>query len=113
MSNGQPPPPTQSLRVEVAFATPGRQRVISLEVPAGTAAAQAVLLSGIAAEFPQEEVAGAPLGVFGHHVPPDFPLADGDRVEIYRPLRADPKAIRRERAAQGLTMSGRRVTRSR
>lgn len=85
------------LAIEVVYARPEEQVVIALSVPAGTTAAEAVERSGLAARFP--EIADHPkLGVFGSPVPADTPLAAGDRVEIYRPLIADPKQARRGRA---------------
>lgn len=88
--------------VEVVYATPQRQWLIALRVAPGTTAAEAVAQSGILADFPQLDVRR--LGVFGEHVEAGHPLAPGDRVEIYRPLRLDPKEARRQaarRARQG------------
>ncbi|WP_189535208.1 RnfH family protein [Paludibacterium paludis] len=88
---------TETVRVEVALATPERQALIALEVPAGTTAAEAVALSGIAARFPSLDVAAMPLGIFGKTVPGSRVLIERDRVELYRPLIADPKTVRRDR----------------
>jgi putative ubiquitin-RnfH superfamily antitoxin RatB of RatAB toxin-antitoxin module len=85
------------LRIEVVYALPGEQVVIALSVPEGTTAAEALERSGLAERFP--ETAASPIGVFGRVVAPDTALSDGDRVEIYRPLVADPKQARRRRAA--------------
>lgn len=90
--------------VEVAYALPDRQRLLSLAVPAGTTALEAVERSGILDEFPEIDLEEQPLGIFGRRCPPEQALRDGDRVEIYRPLRADPKEVRRELAARGKTM---------
>lgn len=89
------------VRVEVAFAVPGRQVLKSLEVPVGTSAREAVLLSGLDAEFADLSLASAPLGLFGEHLPePErYLLQEGDRVEIYRPLLRDPKKRRSDKAA--------------
>jgi putative ubiquitin-RnfH superfamily antitoxin RatB of RatAB toxin-antitoxin module len=85
------------LAIEIVYARPQEQVVIALDVPAGTTAGEAVERSGLAARFP--EVAGdLKLGIFGSAVTPDTPLSGGDRVEIYRPLTADPKQARRGRA---------------
>ena len=87
-------------RVEVAYALPDRQRVVVLELPVeGLTAADAVQRSGLLQEFPQ--ISGQPLvlGVFGEVCAGDRSLRAGDRVEILRPLRHDPRASRRERAA--------------
>ncbi len=90
--------------VEVAYAQPERQLIIPLEVPEGTTLRQAVELSGILKEFPEIDLAKNKVGIFGRLAKPDTPLRPGDRVEIYRPLIADPKAVRRQRAAQGKAM---------
>lgn len=88
------------LHIEVAYARPERQRVLALEVPAGTSALEAVRLSGIAVEFPEIDLEQAAVGVFGRVCPAGEVLREGDRVEIYRPLVADPKEVRRARAAK-------------
>lgn len=86
------------LKIEVAYALPERQMLIALEVEEGTTALQAIERSGILEHFPQAAPCRDGVGVFGKLVTPDTRLRDGDRVEIYRPLIADPKAARRERA---------------
>jgi uncharacterized protein len=89
--------------IEVAYAERDRQTLLVLTVPAGTTAAQAVALSGL-----RQQHAGIPsdaaLGVHGRVVPPTYLLAPGDRVELYRPLPADPKDTRRRLAREGRTM---------
>lgn len=92
------------IRVEVAFARPDRQEILSLEVVEGTTAIEAVRQSGILDIFPEIEPGRNRLGVFGRLVGEDTPLRDGDRVEIYRPLKVDPKEVRRRRAREGRTM---------
>jgi putative ubiquitin-RnfH superfamily antitoxin RatB of RatAB toxin-antitoxin module len=92
------------IRIEVAYARPENQRVLALDVPAGTTAIEAVRLSGIEEEFPEIELAGSRLGIFGKLCKADRVLLAGDRVEIYRPLKADPKVVRRARAAAGRSM---------
>ena len=89
--------PDVLLKIEVVYATPAEQAIVELSVPPGTTAAQAVERSGLAQRFPGIGPA-AKLGVFGRVVAPDAPVSDGDRVEIYRPLVADPKQARVERA---------------
>jgi len=87
------------IAVEVAYALPERQLILPLEVATGTTALAAAQQSGIEGEFPGLVIdAGTPLGIFGQVVPPQQPLRAGDRVEIYRPLKADPKAARKARA---------------
>ena len=87
--------------VEVAYALPDKQRILSVEVPEGTTAMQAVQQSGIDTHFEELIISDdLKLGVFGKAVPANHVLAAGERVEIYRPLKIDPKASRRERAAK-------------
>lgn len=86
-------------RVEVAYALPEKQCVRGLYVSPGTTAGEAIVLSNIAAEF--DDLVLSPdlkLGIFGRAVAHTHPLANGDRVEIYRPLKIDPKEVRRQRA---------------
>ncbi|MDF0749532.1 RnfH family protein [Marinobacter sp. 71-i] len=88
------------IRVEVAFARPDRQEIISLDVDEGTTAVEAVKRSGIAAVFPEVDPENDDMGIFGKVIknPSDHELRDGDRVEIYRPLKIDPKQARLNRA---------------
>lgn len=88
------------LRVEVVYALRDRQVLLTLEVEEGTTARQAVERSGVLQRFPEIDLARAGLGIFGRVVAPDTRLRDGDRVEIYRSLIADPKDARRTRAAR-------------
>ena len=87
------------IAVEVACATPRRQRLIALRVAPGTTAIEAVWASGVLRAFPEIDPEDPDLGIFGRPVDRDAPLADGDRVEIYRPLRVEPREARRLRAA--------------
>jgi putative ubiquitin-RnfH superfamily antitoxin RatB of RatAB toxin-antitoxin module len=89
------------MRVEVAYAGPTGQAVVEVDVPAGTTAEQAVHASGLPARFPEIDLARQALGVFGERVSPARVLVEGERVEIYRPLIADPKEARRKRARTG------------
>lgn len=91
---------SDEIDVEVVYATPEKQRLIALRVPAGTTAIEAIEQSNIGDEFPDMVVDEKALGVFSRKVSPDYELQPGDRVEIYRPLIADPKEIRRQRARQ-------------
>ena len=86
------------ISVEVAFASREVQRLVELQVRAGTHAREALRLSGLAGEFPEIDADRCPLGVFGECVADDYALLPGDRVEVYRPLRVDPREARRERA---------------
>lgn len=98
----------RSIAVEVVCALPERQRLIRLSVPCGTRMREAVVLSGIAAAFPELDVLNCPLGIFGKAVaaPESRALEEGDRVEIYRPLIADPKEVRKQRAARARAAKG-------
>jgi putative ubiquitin-RnfH superfamily antitoxin RatB of RatAB toxin-antitoxin module len=95
------------IRVEVAYALPEKQTLLSLSVPAGTTALEAVEQSGILAIFPQIDVNTDKMGIFsqvlgtkGLDEPASYKLRERDRVEIYRPLIADPKEVRRRRAEE-------------
>ena len=87
-----------SPRVEVAFATPARQAILEAQVPAGATVEQAIRQSGILERFPEIDLAKNPVGIFGERARLADVVQDGDRVEIYRPLIADPKEARRARA---------------
>lgn len=86
--------------IEVAYAQPDRQVVLSLRVPAGTEAREAVRRSGLLDRFPDIDRDSLTIGVFGTAVSACAPLSHGDRVEIYRPLQVEPKQARRNRAAR-------------
>lgn len=88
--------------IEVVYAAADRQVLLAVAVPAGTSLRAAVQASGIAMRFPGLELVDCPLGVFGKVVTnADVrPVQPGDRIEIYRPLLADPKEVRRLRAAK-------------
>lgn len=88
------------MRVEVAYARPDRQRLVTVELAAGATARDAVRASGLVDEFPEIDMEQAPLGVFGRASTGDTVLRAGDRVEIYRPLQVDPKEARRKRAGK-------------
>ncbi|MEL0005937.1 MAG: RnfH family protein [Luminiphilus sp.] len=92
---------SEKIPVEVAYALPEKQRIIKLEVPIGTTASEAVMQSGIETAF-DDLVLGPDLklGVWGKATPGDRILEAGERVEIYRPLKIDPKAVRKARAAK-------------
>lgn len=90
------------IAVEVVYALADKQKLLRLTVPHGTTVRQAALLSGMNGFFPGLDLAVAPLGVFGKAVPKpeERILEEGERVEIYRPLIADPKEVRKQRAAK-------------
>ena len=86
---------TEEIAIEVSYAVPGAQRILSLRVPSGCTARRAILLSCIDALFPEIDAANCPLGVFGTPVGAEHRLEDGDRLEIYRPLENNPMEARR------------------
>lgn len=79
------------MKVEVVYALPERAEVVTLDLPAGARVRDALAASGL-------DLQSHAFGIFGKRVTLDRPLADGDRVEIYRPLAMDPKEARRRRA---------------
>ncbi|WP_456023218.1 RnfH family protein [Pseudomonas protegens] len=90
------------IEIEVVYAAVDRQVLRSMSVSPGMTVRAAVLASGIASEFPELNLAECPLGIFGKVVAdPDARVIEaGERIEIYRPLLADPKEVRRLRAAK-------------
>ncbi|MGP6462533.1 RnfH family protein [Pseudomonas parakoreensis] len=90
------------IEIEVVYAAVDRQLLRSLRVPEGTTVREAVLNSGIGDEFPELDLSDCPLGIFGKVVvdPRARLIQAGERIEIYRPLLADPKEVRRLRAAK-------------
>jgi hypothetical protein len=92
------------IKVEVAFARPDNQLILELEVPAETTVEETIKLSGIMEKFPEIDLAENKVGVFGKLTKLTNTLSQGDRIEIYRKLIADPKEVRRNRAADGKQM---------
>ena len=79
----------------------------ALELPAGATVVDALRASGLGAEFPELQWNAETVGVWGRKAQPDDVLSDGDRIEVYRPLRVDPKVARRERfRSQGARSAG-------
>jgi putative ubiquitin-RnfH superfamily antitoxin RatB of RatAB toxin-antitoxin module len=90
----------ETIRVEVAYARSDRQLIIPIEVPVGTTLEQAIILARIQEYFPEIDLATAKVGIFGKLSTLSAKLCSGDRVEIYRPLIVDPRAVRKQRAAK-------------
>jgi len=88
----------QTWRVEVAYAAPARQEVIEVSVRPGATLEQVIRASGMLARFPEIDLTRQRVGIFGEIARLQDAVHDGDRVEIYRPLVADPKEARRARA---------------
>jgi putative ubiquitin-RnfH superfamily antitoxin RatB of RatAB toxin-antitoxin module len=88
------------LEVEIAYAEPQRVIIKVLRLPPGSHVADAMRLAALDPDFTGVDLANSPLGIFGRPTRTDHALQQGDRIEIYRPLAADPKVARRERAKQ-------------
>ena len=89
-----------SIDIEVVYAEAGVQAIVPLTVPSGTTAREAVARAALTERFPGLDLESAPLGVFGKVVEASRVLSGGDRVEVYRALRVEPKEARRLRAAK-------------
>jgi putative ubiquitin-RnfH superfamily antitoxin RatB of RatAB toxin-antitoxin module len=94
----------ERIEVEVAYARPDEQVILALQVPDGSTVEDAIRRSGVLERFPEIDLATNKVGVFGKVGKLDQELSPGDRVEIYRPLIADPKEARKQRAAEGRAM---------
>ena len=90
--------------VEVTYALPDKQSLISLEVEEGTTIKEAIEASGVLDTYDQINLTRDKVGIFSKFATLDTVLREKDRVEIYRPLIADPKKVRKERAAEGKAM---------
>ena len=94
----------ETITAEVAYALPDEQLILSVSGAAGMTVQQAIQASGILERHPEIDLSENKVGVFGKLAKLDAPLNPGDRVEIYRPLIADPKEARKKRAAEGKVM---------
>lgn len=92
------------IEVEVVYAKADEQALLRLEAEAGLTVRGAIERCGILAQFPEIDLATAKVGIFGKLTGLDQVVEAGDRVEIYRPLIADPKEARKRRAAEGKVM---------
>lgn len=97
-------PLSNLINIEIVYALPEEQTLLKKQFPQGTTVAEALQTSGILNKYPQIDLATNKLGIFGKLTKPDVVLRDKDRVEIYRPLIADPKEVRRKRAEEGKVM---------
>ena len=95
---------TERIAIEVVCAEAERQSVVALEVPAGSTAGEALVISGIFDKHPGIDARGCAVGIFGQEVPRDRVLRAGDRVEVLRPLPEDPRERRRRLAREGRSM---------
>ncbi|MCL2524561.1 MAG: RnfH family protein [Betaproteobacteria bacterium] len=92
------------LDIEVCYAQADKQELVRLRLPAGATVEQALQASGLLGKYPEIDLEKNKFGIYAKLAKSDAVLRDRDRVEIYRPLLADPKAVRRQRAAEGKTM---------
>jgi putative ubiquitin-RnfH superfamily antitoxin RatB of RatAB toxin-antitoxin module len=93
-----------TLTIEIAYACVNIQKIITIKVPLGATIEVAIMRSGILTDFPEINLSQNNVGIFSKVAKLDTVLRDKDRIEIYRPLLADPKEIRRRRAAEGKIM---------
>ena len=94
----------EMISIEVVYAIPQKQEIFSLNVPQGSTVRQAIEASGVLQKYPEIDLEKNKIGIFAKLAKIDAPLRHRDRVEIYRPLIADPKEVRKQRAAAGKIM---------
>lgn len=94
----------EKISIEVVYALPAEQTLLRLEVPRSTTIADAIRLSGLLDKYPEIDLKKGKFGIFGKLSKSDTVLREKDRIEIYRPLIADPKEVRRKRAEEGKAM---------
>ncbi|MDX8400604.1 MAG: RnfH family protein [Gallionellaceae bacterium] len=92
------------IKIELVYALAHEQTLLKLEVPASTTIADAIKLSGLIEKHPEIDLLKGKFGLYGKLSKPDTVLREQDRIEIYRPLIADPKEVRRKRAEEGKVM---------
>ncbi|OYW35349.1 MAG: RnfH family protein [Hydrogenophilales bacterium 12-61-10] len=90
-----------AINVEVIYALPETQPLIRVGLPHGATVEDAIRESGVLKAFPEIDLSKNKVGIFSKLVKLDEAVRDKDRVEIYRPLIADPKEVRRKRAEEG------------
>ena len=96
--------PPNKIRVEVAYALPHQQVLLEVFLAPAATVEEAIRRSGLLTQFPEIDLARNKVGIFSKLVKLDETVRDRDRVEIYRPLIADPKEVRRQRADAGKAM---------
>lgn len=104
----------ENITVELIYIAPARQNSLTLELPPGSNIEQAICQSGLLTRFPEIDLSVNKVGIFSKIQELDYVLQPGDRIEIYRPLQADPKESRRQRAINKpqRTQSSQRKTKS-
>ncbi len=94
----------KQIKIEVAYATPESQLIMVVNITPETTVEEAVKASGIMEKFPEIDLTVNKVGIFGKLTKLTATLTEGDRIEIYRKLIADPKAVRKKRAEEGKKM---------
>lgn len=92
------------MQIEVVYALPTKSESVKLDLADGSTVLQAVQASGLLERYPEIDVKKNKFGIYAKLAKADAALRDRDRVEIYRPLIADPKEVRKQRAAEGKVM---------
>ncbi len=92
------------MKIEVVYALPHKTELVKLDLPEGSTVLQAVEASGLLVKYPDIDVRKNKFGVYAKLAKADAVLRERDRIEIYRPLIADPKEVRKQRAAEGKVM---------
>jgi len=95
---------SDKINIEVVYAQAQEQTLLRVALPVGVTVAEAIQACGVLEKHPEIDLAKNKLGIFGKLTKADAVLRDKDRVEIYRPLIADPKEVRRQRAEEGKAM---------
>lgn len=95
---------SSNIQIEVAYALGKKQVLLHVCLPDGATVEEAIYHSGVLTQFPEIDLASNKVGIFSKLVKLDETVRDRDRVEIYRPLIADPKEVRRQRAEAGKSM---------
>jgi hypothetical protein len=98
------PPMAEVLSIEVCYALADKQEIVRLRLAEGATLGQALEASGLLAKYPEIDLKKNKFGIYAKLSKADAMLRDHDRVEIYRPLIADPKEVRKQRAAEGKVM---------
>ncbi|WP_278183262.1 RnfH family protein [Vibrio misgurnus] len=100
---------SERLQVEVVYALPHEQHVVKLDVEPSATVEEIIQHSGVLLKYPEIDLAVNKVGIFSRNVKLDALVRDKDRIEIYRPLLADPKEIRRKRAEQAKLAAGQTI----
>lgn len=95
---------SEKITIEVVYALPHEQTLLKVQVPPGSSLGDGVRLSGIQEKYPEIDLDKGKFGIFGKLSKLDALLREKDRIEIYRPLLADPKEVRKRRAEEGKVM---------